>query len=71
MADRFQVGQHVAGEYAVGANALTRQPSVAPGVVHRSIATIMRLAIDFDAEPGSVAVEIQDVGAGRVLTAKA
>jgi len=51
-------------------HSLRRQPRVPRPVTLRPIATVMRLAVDFDREPSVRAGEIQHIGARRMLPPK-
>ena len=46
------------------------QPQVAPGVVSRLIANAVVIAIDLHRQGGGGAIEVEDIGAHRVLPAK-
>lgn len=65
------VAQDVGGGEAQDAEALLFEPAGAARVVRGLERVVVRRAINFDAEAGLGAVEIQNVGAERMLAAEA
>ena len=69
--DRIHVGQHILCGDTKDANVLGNKPGRTSFVVKHAVWFAVALAIDLDCQPRIVAIEIQDVGADRVLAAKA
>ena len=68
--DAVEVVHDLARGYAQSKNALARHPGVAPRVVQGLVAKSVTFAIDLDRQVRAGAVEIEDVGTQRMLTAE-
>jgi len=66
--DRIQIRQNVNRRYPHHAAAVGSKIRISNGIVLRSIAAVVRLAVDFNRKRGLVAVEIDDVRTCRLLT---
>ena len=71
LGDRIRIAQDVGRKYAQHFDALASQPSRTRLIPLRTITGLMRKAINLDRQLGGGAVEIEDVGADRMLLTKA
>jgi len=69
--NRIHVGQHISSGDAKHENALRLKPCRSPFVMNHAVWLAVALAIDLDGQPRIVTIEIQNVGADRMLSAKA
>ena len=67
----IQIGQNVARRDPQRRNAMVGKHSIAPHIKSRLVTTIMRLAINFNAQPPLRTIEIKHERSGGMLTAKA
>ena len=68
--DRIEIAKDIDCRDTEGRDATLRQPCVSALIALRSVAHVVRHAIDFDRKNGRFAVEIQHKRTGRVLTSE-